>query len=104
MSERCAFRSLTRVPSLLSRSRTAGWFPARAWLSWLLMVFNCWTPPPFSSSDRAPKTSSTSGERLVLASGMVPWSASEPVAGWVVGGSDSSMYFSPSRLDCSSEA
>jgi hypothetical protein len=50
--------------------------------------------------DSAPKTSSTSGLRLVRASGMTSPPRSVPVAGSVLGGLDSSMYFSPRRLDC----
>ena len=60
-------------------------------------------PPPLSSIDNAPSTSSTSVLRLVRDSGMVAPSASRsdaaPVAGAV-----SSTYFSPSRLDCFSRA
>ncbi len=66
-------------------------------------------PPPLSSNDSAPNTSSTSGLRLVRSTGITAPSASRPVspdavASGAVAGVASSTYFSPSRLDWRSRA
>lgn len=65
-------------------------------------------PPPFSSIDSAPKTSSTSGFRFVRDSGITAPSASAPVpaAVWALpwGPALSCTNFSPSRLDWRSSA
>ena len=56
-------------------------------------------PPPLSTNDSAPSTSSTSGLRPVAESGMLSPSESRPV-GWAPAGSSSATYFSPRRLVC----
>ncbi len=101
-------RLVTRVSIRLSTEATWGSRPPMALLSSVAMVLIWLMPPPLSSSDSAPKTSSTSGLRLVRAIGMAAPSARGPAAAWVAaaarvlaGGGESWMYFSPRRLDCS---
>lgn len=100
MSPLWSSRSVTRVLTRLSMERTWGSCPASALLSSVVMVFSWLMPPPLRSIDSAPNTSSTSGFRLVRASGMRSPSARAPLAVPDAGG-ESWMYFSPSRLDCS---
>ena len=63
------------------------------------MVLSWATPPPLSSRESAPSTSSTSGLRPVRSSGMTSPLPSRPLLAPLVGG-DSETNFSPSRLVC----
>ncbi len=103
MSPLFASRFVTRVSTRFSTERICGSCPASALFSSVVMVLSWLTPPPLRSMDRAPKTSSTSGFRLVRENGMRPALASVPRA-VPSGGGASWMYFSPRRLDCSSRA
>ncbi|CAM5717321.1 hypothetical protein SALBM217S_08606 [Streptomyces griseoloalbus] len=103
MSSRWSSRSVTRVFTRRNMQRTSGSRPPRAALSSRVMVFNWLTPPPLSSRDSAPNTSSTSVVRLVRDSGMTLPSDSLPPS-LLPRGATSWMYFSPSRLDCSRRA
>ncbi|CAM5713051.1 hypothetical protein SGLAM104S_00228 [Streptomyces glaucescens] len=103
MSPRWSSRSVTRVLTRFSTERTSPSRPPSASLSSRVMVLSWLTPPPLSSRDSAPNTSSTSVLRLVRETGMTSPSASLPVP-VSRAGATSWMYFSPSRLDCSSRA
>jgi len=88
----------TKVVTLSRAARTLASLPSRAALSSREIFCSCSTPPPLSSMDSAPSTSSTSVLRLVRLTGMNAPSDSFPVAS-AGGGAESSTYFSPSRLD-----
>lgn len=98
MSPRWSSRSVTRVLTLRSMERTSGSRPPSAAFSSRVMVRSWLTPPPLSSRDSAPNTSSTSVLRLVRDSGMTLPSESRPFP--PPGGAASCTYFSPRRLDC----
>ena len=63
-----------------------------------LMVFSWAMPPPLSSIDRAPRTSSTSGLRPVREIGMKSPSERRLLLAVPFAGSTRAMYFSPRRL------
>lgn len=98
----CLFLSRvpTKVFSWVSTLRMAGSFPVSALFSSWVMICNWATPPPFSSSERADSTSSTSTLLVVRDNGMsspfssLPRGFSSPVGG------ASETNFSPSRLVC----
>ncbi|EYT83296.1 hypothetical protein CF54_08255 [Streptomyces sp. Tu 6176] len=103
MSSRCWSRSVTRVLTRWSIERTWGSRPPRAVFSSWVMVLSWLTPPPLSSRDSAPKTSSTSVLRPVRETGMTLPSV-RCVVLVSLAGATSWTYFSPSRLDCSRRA
>jgi hypothetical protein len=86
-----------------STDRICDSLPFSAALSWVSIVCSWAMPPPFSSMDSAPSTSSTVALPVVRASGIIASLASRPWA-MPAGGALSSMYHSPSRLDWRSAA
>ena len=88
------------VSSWASTERTLPSRPASAELSSAEIVFSCATPPPLSSSERAPSTSSTSGLRPLRSSGIRSPSDSRPSPVPPPGGGARETNFSPSRLVC----
>ena len=87
-----------KVSIWLSTERTLSSRPVTALLSSWAIVFSWATPPPLRIRLSAPSTSSTSGLRPVLSSGMTSPSVRVPSA--PVSGADSDTNFSPSRLVC----
>lgn len=89
--------------SFFSTSRICASLPVNALFS-SREIFLIWArPPPLSSIDRAPNTSSTSALRLVRATGMLAPPASDAPPALPFGAA-SCTYFSPRRLVCSSLA
>ena len=82
-----------------STDRTSPSRPPSALFSSVEMVLSWATPPPLSSRDSAPRTSSTSGFRPLCASGMVSPSPRRPLEAPLAGAA-SETNFSPSRLVC----
>ena len=81
-----------------SRCRAWSWRPLSILFISTLIVFSWPMPPPLSTIERAPSTSSTSGLRPVRESGMKSPAESRPTLAVPWSGSTSAMYFSPSRL------
>ena len=104
MSPFWEFSVPTSVLTWLSTLRILPVRPSIISLSSWVMLWICPTPPPVSTSDKAPRTSSTSGLRPVRSIGMTSLGPSFPVLAGVASapgsatGADSSTNFSPSRL------
>ncbi len=100
MSFFCLLSAPTIVSRLVSSSRAWSWRPLSILFISTLIVLSWPMPPPLSSIESAPSTSSTSGLRLVRESGMKAPLASSVDDAVPAGGSIRAMYFSPSRLVC----
>lgn len=103
ISALCSSSPPTKVFRLPISERAAFSLPPNASLSWRVMFWIWATPPPLSSSESAPKTSSISGAMVESASGITAPSRSAP-AGDCTSGGASSTNFSPRMLDCRSRA
>ncbi len=99
MSRRCELRLPISVLIWPSSARICGSLPASAALSWVVITCSWLSPPPLSSRDSAPKTSSTVALVVVRGSGMTEPLDRRPCGG-MPGGADSPTYCSPSRLAC----
>ncbi len=99
ISSLCLSICFMNTSSWSSTERTLPSRPESALLSSVEIVLSWATPPPLSSRDSAPSTSSTCGLRPLRASGITSPSWSRPVPA-PDGGGPSETNFSPSRLVC----